>query len=150
MIHNKKTPATPKHEPHEPDIRTEAQFTDRGAAPAGSNRRRHPRFAVEMDVSIGSEHNFYAGLAVNLSAGGVFVATHLLKPIGEVIEFSIRVPESDETVRGHGVVRWIRDYNEQSDAGPGMGIQFETLEGDSRNVIERFLSRREPLLYDEA
>jgi hypothetical protein len=37
-----------------------------------------------LDVALGTEHNFYSGLAENLS-GGVFVATHLLKPIGEVI-----------------------------------------------------------------
>lgn len=146
---DKRATSTAERERHEPEIRTEAQITDRGEAQKGNNRRRHPRFEVEMDVTIGSEHNFYAGLTENLSAGGVFVATHLLKPIGEVVEVSIRVPETDETVKGRGVVRWIREYNESSDAGPGMGIQFEKLEGDSKAVIERFLARRDPLLYDD-
>jgi uncharacterized protein (TIGR02266 family) len=145
----KQVPESLEREQQKPDIRTEAQVTDRGALPAGDNRRRHARFAVEMDVTLGSDHNFYGGLTENLSAGGVFVATHLLKPIGEVIELAIRVPETDETIKGRGVVRWVREYHAESDAGPGMGILFQELEGDSSAIIERFVLRRDPLLYDD-
>ncbi|HEU5076246.1 MAG TPA: hypothetical protein VFU02_18765, partial [Polyangiaceae bacterium] len=57
----------------------EAQITELTAESRNSGRdhRIDPRAAVELDVSLGSDHNFYAGFVENLSAGGVFVATHL-------------------------------------------------------------------------
>lgn len=130
------------------ELRTEAQITDRGVGVSGE-QRRYPRFSVEMDVTLASDHNFYSGLAENLSAGGVFVATHLVKSIGETIEFCVRIPESDEVIKGVGEVRWIREYNEASDVRPGMGIRFVDIEAGSEAAIRQFLSRRDPLLFDD-
>jgi uncharacterized protein (TIGR02266 family) len=115
----------------------------------GTQRRTAPRFAVELDVSLGSEHNFYAGLAENLSAGGVFVATHLLKPVGAHMELSIHLPGREEPVRGLGEVRWVREYNETSDTPPGMGIRFIELNAADEQAIGRFLQTRDPLFYDD-
>lgn len=129
-------------------VRTEAQITDRGAS-ARSDQRKHARFSVEMDVTLGSDHNFYSGLAENLSAGGVFVATHLVKSIGETIELCVRIPESDQVIKGVGEVRWIREYNEASDVSPGMGIRFVEIEPGSEVAIQQFLSKRDPLLFDD-
>ena len=56
----------------------EATIRQLSELPLDDNRRRHLRYAVELDVSMSSEHNFYAGFAENLSEGGVFVATHSL------------------------------------------------------------------------
>src|ERR1700733_903690 len=69
-----------------------------------SVRREHERFSVELEVSLGSEHNFYAGLAENLSAGGVFIATHQLKPVGSTIELTINLPDGVQ-IRANGLVR---------------------------------------------
>jgi uncharacterized protein (TIGR02266 family) len=128
----------------------EARFTKLSDAPTRtSNRRVYPRFGVDVDVSLGSDHNFYSGLAENLSAGGVFVATHCVKPVGNEIEFSVYLSEVDRVVKGKGEVRWIREYNEHSDVPPGMGIRFIELAEGSAEAIEEFLARREPLLYDD-
>jgi uncharacterized protein (TIGR02266 family) len=100
-------------------------------------------------VSLGSEHNFYAGFAENLSSGGVFVATHLLKPVGDQIQFSIHLPEMNAAVTGLGEVRWVREYNEHSDLPPGMGIRFLKLDAAAEELIRHFLSQREPLFFDD-
>lgn len=112
-------------------------------------RRQHARYRVDLDVSLGSDHNFYAGLVENISAGGVFVATHLLKPVGEVIELAIHLPDSEDVLRGVGEVRWIREYVERSELPPGMGIRFIDFAPEGLERIERFLAKREPLFYDE-
>jgi len=104
---------------------------------------------VDLDVSLGSDHNFYSGFAENLSAGGIFVATHLLKPVGSQIEVTIHVPDSEVPIRGRGEVRWIREYNERSDTPPGMGIRFYALEANAIEGIQAFLAQREPLFFDE-
>jgi uncharacterized protein (TIGR02266 family) len=138
----------PQTQAPELEVRAEAHITDRGHA-APEQRRQNPRFRVELDVTLGSDHNFYAGLTENLSAGGVFVATHLVKSIGESIELSIRVPETQELIEATGVVRWTRDYNESSDVSPGMGIQFVHVDPAANEIIHGFLSRRDPLLFDD-
>lgn len=115
---------------------------------AGSHRRGHPRSSVDLDVSLGSDHNFYSGFAENLSVGGVFVATHQLRPVGEIVEVCIHLPDGTE-VRAAGEVRWVRLFNSDSDMPPGMGLRFLTLEPASNQAIERFLSHREPLFYDD-
>lgn len=135
--------------PESREQREEAVFTRIDAEGAVQGRREHPRHAVDLDVSIGSDHNFYAGFAENLSAGGIFVATHMLKPVGELIEFSIFLPGTSAPVRGRGEVRWVREYNERSNVPPGMGIRFIELEPGSTEAIAAFLRHRDPLFFDD-
>jgi len=138
--------------------RLEAEFTTvpqettgsrpQETAPA-SQRRKHARYKVELDVSLGSDHNFYVGFVENLSSGGVFIATHMLKTVGEVFELTVHLPNSTEAVRGVGEVRWIREYSERSNVPPGMGIRFISLEAGAEKLITDFLSHREPMFFDE-
>src|SRR3954471_7758909 len=90
-------------------------------------RREHDLFSVELEVNVTSEHNLYAGLAQNISAGGVFIATHQLQKVGSRIELSLRLPDSDEAFPVVGEVRWVRLYNEHSDTSPGFGVRFVEL-----------------------
>jgi type IV pilus assembly protein PilZ len=114
-----------------------------------SVRRGHERFSVDLEVNVCSEHNFYAGLAENLSAGGLFIATHKLQKVGSRIELSLRMPDSEEVFQIVGEVRWVRLYNEHSDTSPGLGIRFTELPTAATAAINRFLGQREPLFFDD-
>jgi uncharacterized protein (TIGR02266 family) len=136
--------------------RHEAEFTKQqsgtGAASEvreASGRREHDRFGVELDVTVTSEHNFYAGFVENMSVGGVFIATHQLKPVGSRLEFLVNLPGAAEPIKGSGEVRWVRVYSEASNTPPGMGIKFDPLAPEAVRAIEDFLAQREPLFYDE-
>jgi uncharacterized protein (TIGR02266 family) len=129
------------------DSRDEATIEALPVSEAG-HRREHSRFAVDLDVTVGSDHNFYAGFAENLSVGGVFIATHNLKPVGSHIELSINLPDGAQ-IRATGEVRWVRVYNAQSDTPPGMGVRFDDLAEASVSLIQSFLSRRDPLFFDD-
>ena len=112
-------------------------------------RRIHPRCRVDLDVTVESEHNFYSGFAQNLSAGGIFIATHTLHKAGEMLEFSINLPGSSEPIKGVGEVRWVRAFSENSNVPPGVGLRFIRLEPGSLEAIEAFLSTRDPLFFDD-
>ncbi|HEY8942932.1 MAG TPA: TIGR02266 family protein [Polyangiaceae bacterium] len=118
------------------------------AESAGARVREHLRYKVDLDVSLGSDHNFYSGFAENLSVGGVFIATHLLRPVGERVEICIHLPDGSE-IRAHGEVRWVRVFNADSDTPPGIGVRFSELEPGSERAIERFLHEREPIFFDD-
>ena len=130
----------------------DAAFTQRHVdsfGPDDTVRREHERFAVDMQVSVLSEHNFYAGLAENISAGGLFIATHQLQKVGSRIELALRFPESEEVFNIVGEVRWVRLYNEHSDTPPGLGVRFTELPTGAAAAIGRFLGQREPLFFDD-
>lgn len=132
----------------ESELRHEATILSVAPMADASHRREHSRFSVDLDVTVGSDHNFYAGFAENLSAGGVFIATHKLKPVGSTIELTINLPDGVQ-IRANGLVRWIRVFNERSDTPPGMGVRFNDLAAASVALIQKFLSRREPLFFDD-
>ncbi len=135
--------------------RMEAQFTrvqetvGSGEHAHQTHRREYARYKVELDVSLGSDHNFYVGFVENMSAGGVFIATHMLRAVGEVFDLSIHVPSSEAMISGTGEVRWVREYSERSNVPPGMGVRFIHLEPGSIEAIEQFLARREPIFFDD-
>ncbi len=126
-----------------------ASVGSRSPASISSQRRIAPRYKVELDVSLGSDHNFYVGFVENMSQGGVFIATHMLKAVGEVFELTVHLPNSDAVVQGVGEVRWIREYSERSNVPPGMGIRFISLQPGCREAIESFLADRAPLFFDD-
>jgi uncharacterized protein (TIGR02266 family) len=129
---------------------SESAGASSGAMPVDARpRREHNRYRVRLDVTVTSDHNFYAGFAENMSVGGLFIATHQIKAVGDRIDFSLVLPGSSEPLRGVGVVRWVRLYSESSDVPPGMGIRFEALERGAQRRIEQFLAQREPMFYDE-
>jgi uncharacterized protein (TIGR02266 family) len=115
----------------------------------GEPCRQHPRHNVELEVTLESETNFYMGLTENVSEGGLFIATHVLKPLGTQIEVSFKLPEMSEPIKVMGTVRWVREYSDASDTSPGMGVRFEHLNTEQFEQIHRFLAARDPLFYDE-
>ena len=132
----------------EQERRGEATILSVAPMSDAGHRREHSRFSVDLDVTVGSDHNFYAGFAENLSVGGVFIATHKLKPVGSRIELSVNLPDGAQ-LRVEGQVRWIRVFNDRSDTPPGMGVKFDNLAPAAIALIQGFLSRREPLFFDD-
>lgn len=124
--------------------RTEAHFVQPEA-----NERQGNRCCVELDVSVGSEHNFYSGLSENLSAGGVFVATHKKRQAGEHLELTINLPNSEQPIKGTGQVVWVRIFREGSSVPPGLGVKFVKLAEGSQERVDEFLKSREPLFYED-
>lgn len=130
-------------QPESPTIDSHSQ-----EEPVANHRREHPRYKVDLDVSLGSDHNFYSGFAENLSARGVFIATHLLRPVGEKLEVCIHLPDGAE-LRIQGEVRWTRVFNAESDTPPGIGVLFERLDEGGERAIEVFLRQRQPIFFDD-
>ena len=120
-----------------------------GPGAGWAERRAAPRHDVATEVSFESETNFYVGFTADVSAGGLFVVTWSTRPIGSHIRLTFTLPDGDREVAVDGVVRWVREHNARDpDLWPGMGIQFENLDPEVKDEIERFLAQREPLFYE--
>ncbi len=112
-------------------------------------RRAHQRTSLKASVNWTSDTNFYTGFTNDIGEGGVFVATHQVMPLDSVIEVELSIPGKGEPIKAEGRVRWVREYNELSDAQPGMGIQFQGLSSEERERIQAFVGRRDSIFYDE-
>jgi uncharacterized protein (TIGR02266 family) len=116
------------------------------------NVRAAERFDLEVKVDLESDHNFYTGLTQNISSGGVFIATHVLRKIGERITLKFTLPGSEKVLEVETEVRWIRENSalmRTSDGGTGMGVRFINLSPEASAAINAFVQSRESLYYDD-
>jgi len=113
-----------------------------------AERRAHQRVNVEVEVGVYSESNFYTGFSADISAGGLFVATYELRPIGSPVNLEFTLPDGTE-IKVAGEVRWVKDpVDDDSDGSPGMGVKFEKLTADQLRALEEFVANREPLFHE--
>ncbi|RLB45249.1 MAG: hypothetical protein DRI90_28645 [Deltaproteobacteria bacterium] len=112
------------------------------ATPSGTVAdRQEDRFDVDVTVTANSDQYFLAGAATDLSAGGVFIATAILHPVGTEFKVSMHIDDGEKgMVHALGVVRWHRSAEEGSDAPQGVGLQFVEMEGDGAARIERHIA----------
>ncbi len=116
-----------------------------------NQRRANPRVALEVSVTLESDDNFYAGIANDVSEGGVFVATYQPPPVGATVDLTLILPDSAEQFACSGVVRWIRDLHPAScDAPNGCGIQWTEMPAGAIAAIRRFVSLRDTMLFEDA
>ena len=64
------------------------------------NVRASERFDLEVKVDLESDHNFYTGLTQNISSGGVFIATHHIRKIGDRITLKFSAAGFGPAARG--------------------------------------------------
>jgi Tfp pilus assembly protein PilZ len=86
-----------------------------------------------------------------LEAGGIFVATHHIPPIGKPVTLHVHLPGGYE-FQAYGVVAWTREtsttVSEGLDAPPGFGARFTEISPQGRELINRYAANREPLFHD--
>jgi len=113
------------------------------------NQRTAQRIDVEIEVTLTGPHTFFSGLKMDISEGGVFVATHQIFPIGT--EFRMILFLGKEKLEIDSLVVWVRGEDSAMISGeePGMGLKFIKLDSRSLAVISEFLKKREPILYDD-
>ena len=125
---------------NQPPMSSRSSRPASGVALRGADLREHPRQDVELDAGLGAAHHIYSGLVENLSESGAFVATHLLRPVGEVVELSVYETDGGVLLSGLGEVRWIRSHDERSGLPPGMGLKFLELDPGAEAAFASLLS----------
>lgn len=117
--------------------------------PPGMERRAAPRIEIEAEIGFQSETNFFTGFSEDISTGGIFVATYDARNVGDRLSLSFTLPDG-HLISADGEVRWTREFNETTpEILPGMGIQFDSLSAEDKAAINRFVSKRQPLFFEE-
>jgi uncharacterized protein (TIGR02266 family) len=118
--------------------------------PVAPDERRHAQRArLCTEISLGSDSNLFTGFTNDVSAGGVFVATLELMPIGTHVDVAFNLP-GGQHIEGRGEVRWLREHDDRNpEAFPGMGIQFVDLPLTAVGAIQQFAAEREPMFFPD-
>lgn len=88
---------------------------------------------------------FIQKYAMNISRGGIFIATKSPKPVGTLLKFEFLLANAAGTslIRGEGQVQWTREYDpSQPQKAHGMGVKFTKLDEGSQAVVDRALKWR--------
>jgi uncharacterized protein (TIGR02266 family) len=89
-------------------------------------------------VDVCTEQSFWTALTMNLSEGGVFVASHVLLPVESLVGLHFELPR-ERRILTLGEVRWIRTFTGDDDVPPGFGCKFVGLDPDARAAIARYV-----------
>jgi uncharacterized protein (TIGR02266 family) len=117
--------------------------------PFRNDRRREPRYSIDVEVTFESEHNFFTGLTQDLSGGGLFIATPTVRPVGEMIHVRFTLPTHYEVIEAITEVRWVRTSPLPGGGGEaGMGLCFLQLAPRAKEAVKAFLKKRESILFD--
>ena len=119
-------------------------------AEAAGYRGNEKRETIEVNIGATTESNFFVGFSGEIAEGGVFAATYNIASRGTPLRVLVTLPGGFEK-HVHGRVRFVRDPMDMGaeDTAPGMGVQFEGLDAEARELILRFIRKRAPMFYDE-
>jgi uncharacterized protein (TIGR02266 family) len=110
-------------------------------------RRTVRRLELHVGVGFRSGLSFYTGYTLNISEGGLFVASHMLQPIGSELALTFALPTGPE-ISVRGIVRWQRDPQVASPAlPPGMGVELQGLTPEDHARIRELVTQRSALFY---
>lgn len=136
-----------------PTVPTGAPDAKQAAAPAPAvapvERVTRPGEREQLEANVGAttESNFFVGFSGDISEGGVFVATYLSLPVHAKVDVLVTLPGGfHKSIPG--TVRFVRDPMDM-ESEPGIGVRFDRLDEEGRDLILRFIRKRPPLFYDE-
>lgn len=100
------------------------------------------RVTLETPVQIRGERFRDRGRLLNLSRGGLFVASERIAPVASELSLRFQLPDEPHPFSSTAEVVWTRLGD---DAPQGMGMRFLALDRTSARQIEDFVHERAPL-----
>jgi len=100
-------------------------------------RRRSERSDYVVQVDYKTVDELFSEFARNINEGGLFVETETPPAVGSRVALQFRIPGSSEPIQVMG--RVVRTSEGVRDEPLGMGIEFENLDGQSRDLINELV-----------
>ncbi len=106
--------------------------------------REQSRVETCLQVEFGQrDTELKTNFSVNLSPGGLFVATDEIMPIDTPLSLRVAFPDSAKSLDCRGRVAWLNHpaaENKKPHLPTGMGIQFAQLASDQLDIVKGYLS----------
>jgi type IV pilus assembly protein PilZ len=99
----------------------------------GNERRKSPRADLLVRVNYTAVDALFSDFARNVNEGGIFIESETPQPVGTSVELEFKLPGMDEPLEVIG--RVMRVDHDDGPEGSGMGIEFESLDRNCREMI---------------
>ena len=107
--------------------------------PSGQERRHSERIELMVRVDYKTVDELFSEFARNINEGGMFVETDTPPEPGSAVALQFRIPGSREPIAVMG--RVVRTTTGNLEEPPGMGIEFEDLDGAARQHINELVRK---------
>ena len=104
---------------------------------ADRERRRWDRVELLVRVDYKTVDELFSEFARNINEGGLFVETDSPPEPGSLVALQFQIPGGREPIQVMG--RVVRITGGDASEGPGMGIEFEDLDAQSRELINELV-----------
>lgn len=105
---------------------------------AEPERRVGERVPVQLEVEYSSRDAFLSDYAINVSRGGLFLATERPAPVGTPVSLRFVLEDEAVPVELTGVVAWVNDKG-VGQLITGMGIEFLNMDAEAQRKLARFV-----------
>ena len=130
-----------------PTAVTEPCRSNQEPGASAPERRGRPRIDLHVGIGFHNGSRFYTGFTADISEGGLFVASHMLQPVGSELTLTFALPSGPE-ISVRAAVRWAHDTDEYDPANPpGMGVQFLNLGSADAERIAELVALRPPVFF---
>lgn len=131
----------------EPTIPPNTVTPPPSASPAAVSptRRSTRRVPCSTAMSVRNGEKVYRSRTLDISHGGIFLATDEPPAIGERIDMAFKIPGEEATIRAVGKVCWVgKGGAEQVE---GVGVKFSRIDPKDLGVIVDYVNRVARVLY---
>lgn len=118
-------------------MKTTLETTDELTRPAGVERRRSSRIDLVVRVDYKTVDELFSEFARNINEGGLYVETDTPPQLGSSVALQFQIPGGTEPIQVIG--RVVRISEGEGVDPPGMGIEFEDLNAQSRELINELV-----------
>lgn len=109
-----------------------------------SERRRALRLPLSAAVDLTSRDNFFAGRALDISLGGIFIETSVALDVGTGIGVRIQILDRAFVVATE--VAWV--LSDRAGRPVGVGVRFLHMPAPLVEAIHAFMQQRMPIGFD--
>ncbi|WP_338863960.1 TIGR02266 family protein [Myxococcus stipitatus] len=142
--HTLPPPAPPAPPPPAPPLRKAAAAPTYSSAEfVGLERRADDRIHADVRVSMQNTGIFTDHRIINLSSGGLFIATDKPLRLGTQVELTLRFDEPSRVMTLRSSVIWENSLDDGKNPR-GYGLRLSSLRKEERDFIQQFVSRKPP------
>ena len=118
-------------------MKTTVETANELERPAGVERRRSSRVDLVVRVDYKTVDELFSEFARNINEGGLYVETDSPPQLGSSVALQFKIPGGEGPIQVMG--RVVRICEGEIGEPPGMGIEFDDLNGQSRELINELV-----------
>jgi uncharacterized protein (TIGR02266 family) len=116
-------------------------------SPVGRTKRATRRVPCNIKMSIRNGEQIWTSKTLDISHGGIFLATDEKLTIGELIDMTFQIPNSDRVVTAVGKVAWV-GHGGQGQTTAGVGVKFSRIDPKDLQLIVDYVNRVSRVVFN--